>query len=69
MPITHKRKFGIYHWDTFDNETILIAEADTFKKAKEKVKKRYKDRIGPSGADKVDIVDLRGNVVKSYSVM
>jgi hypothetical protein len=68
MAIQHKKKFGIYHWDTFDNVTILIDEADTLKKAEGKVKKHYKGRLGPNGADKVDIVDLKGNVVRSYHV-
>ena len=31
--ITHKKEFGIYHWDIFDNETILVGEADTLVKA------------------------------------
>lgn len=41
-----KKAFGIYHWDTFDNVTLLIAEADTLEAAEKKVKQRYGDRIG-----------------------
>ena len=26
---SHKLKFGVYHWDTFDNETTLLDEFDT----------------------------------------
>ncbi len=27
MPILHhKKEYGVYHWDTFDNETILITK-------------------------------------------
>jgi len=68
MPIQHKKPFGIYHWDTFDNETILIDEADTLKEAEKKVEEQYNGRIRSNGADKVDIVDLEGNVVRSYHV-
>ncbi|MCK9458247.1 MAG: hypothetical protein M0R80_01175 [Proteobacteria bacterium] len=66
--IKHKKKFGIYHWDTFDNETILIDEANTQQEAEDKVQKRYGDRIRSIGADQVDIVDKKGNIVKKFSV-
>lgn len=66
--VSHTKAFGVYHWDTFDNETILIAEADTLEEAEEKTAERYKGRISPHGADKVEIVDKRGNVHRSYSV-
>jgi hypothetical protein len=68
MPIQHKKEFGVYHWDTFDNETILIDEADTLNEAREKVQKKYKNRISASGADQVDIVDRAGNIVEKFSV-
>jgi hypothetical protein len=68
MPIEHKLEFGIYHWDTFDNITLLVDEAVSLPKAIQKVKKRYKDRLGPQGADRVDIVNLNGDVVKKFSV-
>lgn len=68
MPISHEKEFGIYHWDTFDNETLLVDEADTLKEAEEKVRDKYKDRIKLSGADKVDIVNKNGDVMKSFSV-
>ena len=66
--LTHKTEYGIYHWDTFDNETILIGNATTIEEAEEKVKDRYGGRIRPDGADRVDIVDKSGNVVRVYSV-
>ena len=66
--ITHKKAFGIYYWDTFDNETDLVAEADTFPEAEKKVQKKYGKRIGGHGADRVDIVDLKGNVVAKFAV-
>lgn len=62
-----KKAFGIYHWDTFDNETMLIGEADTLKEAQEFVQDEYKGRLGPGGADRVDIVNQLGTVVDNYS--
>ena len=66
--IQHKKAFGIYHWDTFDNETILIAERASLKAAQEFVQRRYAGRIGSDGADQVDIVDRLGNIVEKVSV-
>lgn len=66
--ISHKKQFGIYHWDTFDNTTILIDEKDTLEQAHAFVQERYKGRIGPTGADQVDIVDQNGNIVDAYKV-
>lgn len=68
MGILHKKAFGVYHWDTFDNETILIAERATLKAAQKFVQKRYAGRIGSDGADQVDIVDRDGNIVHKVSV-
>ena len=64
----HKRAFGIYHWDTFDNETLLVDEADTLKEAQDKVVDKYGKRISESGADQVDIVDQEGNILAKYKV-
>ena len=68
MPISHKKEFSIYHWDTFDNETDLVAEADTLAEAVEKVEKRYKGRIGDHGADQVDIVNRSGDIVRKFHI-
>lgn len=68
MAIQHSKAFGIYHWDTFDNETFLVAEADTLEAAEEKVKEKYGSRVRVTGVDKVDIVDQRGNIVRQFSV-
>lgn len=68
MSISHKKEFGIYHWDTFDNETILVDEADTLEEAKQKVINKYDKRIKKSGADQVDIVDSKGNIVEKYPI-
>ena len=66
--IQHTKAFGVYHWDTFDNDTILIGESKTQKQAHAFVQKRYKGRISGNGADKVDIVDKGGNIVGQFSV-
>lgn len=69
MAITHTKEFGIYHWDTFDNVTILIDEADTLAEAKQKVSDKYGDRIKPTGADQVDIVNSKGTIVEKYPIV
>ena len=68
MPISHTKNYGIYHWDTFDNETLLVGEADDLAEARQLIKDRYDGRIGPDGADRVEIVDLEGTVVERASV-
>lgn len=68
MGISHKKKFGVYHWDTFDNETFLLKDFNTLEEAEKYVKERYGTRINNNGADQVDIVDSLGNIVKKYSV-
>ena len=68
MSMEHKKKYGIYHWDTFDNETFMVDEADDLDEAKEKVQEKYGGRIRSTGADQVDIVDDKGNVVEIYHV-
>ena len=66
--ISHKKKYGVYHWDTFDNETWLQFEDDSFQNCLDWVKEYYVDRIRDSGADKVDIVDNEGDVKKSFRI-
>jgi hypothetical protein len=68
MPIQHTKPFGVYHWDTFDNATLLLREADTLEEAETWVMKHYGDRVRANGADRADIVDLEGNVVKKFNV-
>lgn len=63
-----KKKYGIYHWDTFDNETFLVDQTDTLEEAQAKVQEYYKGRIIPHGADKVEIITNNGDVVIRYSV-
>lgn len=66
--IQHKKKFGVYHWDTFDNDTSLIEEFNTLPEAEKYVSEHYKGRININGADQVDIVDDKGNIVRYYKV-
>ena len=66
--IKHKKQFGVYHWDTFDNETWLVGEADTVEEAEALVDDKYGNRIRMDGADRVDIVNATGEVVKKYCV-
>lgn len=69
MPTKEQTKeFGVYHWDTFDNETFLIGESDTLDEARNLVQEKYKGRIKSTGADRVDIVNKLGNIVDHYPV-
>ena len=81
MLITHKKAFGIYPRDTFDNEIFSVDEADTLKEAVTLVQKHYGDRIfcldwttylvmlmREDGADQVNIVDQKGNIVQCFKV-
>ncbi len=69
MPISHTREFGVYHWDTFDNETILLYQCDTLDAAETYVRQRYGNRIDMDrGADQVDIVDSKGNTAMLFKV-
>lgn len=68
MAIQHKKKIGVYQWDTFDNETILINEFETFEEADRFVRSRYNGRIGPNGADRIDIVDKQGNILAEFLI-
>lgn len=68
MPISHKKQFGIYHWDTFDNVSLLITERDSLQEAQDYIKKEYGDRISSNGADVVEIVNKKGDIVSRYKV-
>ena len=62
------KAFRVFHWDTFDNETIEIGSFDTQAEAEKFIVKKYKGRIRATGADRVDIVNANGSVVKHYPV-
>lgn len=69
--ITHKKPYGIYHWDTFETtgeDILLVDEADTVEEAEAKVKRLYGNRISNHGADRVEIVDQQGEIVQSYLI-
>ena len=62
------KKYGLWYWDTFDNHTILVGEADSLEETKEIMQNKYGDRLFRAGADQIDIVDLNGNVVHTEYV-
>lgn len=68
MGIKHKKEFGVYYWDTFDDATFLVGEYDTFHEAQSSINKAYRGRIDDGGADKVDIVDSNGDILRQFSV-
>lgn len=68
MKVEHKKAFGVYHWDTFDNETFLVGEADTLPEAEQMVESKYGSRISFNGADKVEIVSKTGEVLGEWQV-
>ena len=66
--IEHKKQYGVYHWDTFDNETLLLKDVSSLEEAKKFVNEHYKGRISGNGADVVEIVDRSGKIVARYNV-
>ncbi|MBM3303611.1 MAG: hypothetical protein FJY76_00810 [Candidatus Aenigmarchaeota archaeon] len=71
MAVCHKKKLGAYHVDTFDDECapILVAEGDTVAEVSGVIERMYRGRIDEKhGADRVDIVDKNGDVLKTYHV-
>lgn len=69
MAIEHKKAIGVYHWDTFDNETILLKDCNTLEEAHQFIKEHYGDRIRLTGADRVDIVNRNGTVLERFNVV
>lgn len=68
MSIKHTKKFGVYHWDSFDNNTILIGQFERIDESEQFVYNKYAGRINNNGADRVDIVDQYGNVISVFQV-
>ena len=67
----HKKTYGVYHWDTFEegeDAIMLIGEFDELLEARHFIQMKYKGRISMSGADRVDIVNKNGKVVDFYTV-
>ena len=64
--IEHSKEYGVYHWDTFDNTTFFDKDFDDLEEAKKHVEKKY--NVRPDGADRVDIVDLKGNIVEKFKI-
>lgn len=68
MAKEHTLNFGVYHWDTFDNESIYLDEFPNLIEAVRFVQQRYEGRLQSNGADRVDIVNDAGKIVKQYHV-
>lgn len=66
--LQHTKKYGVYHWDTFDNETLLLFESDSMDEIDTYVESHYKGRFAAYGADYVEVVDRSGTIVKRRSV-
>jgi len=64
--IKHTKEFGVYHWDTFDNETTFCSEFDKLEDAKSYITSNFNTM--KNGADQVDIIDLEGNVVEIFKI-
>lgn len=59
----HSKNYGVYLWDTFDNQTILLFESNSLRKCFYYILAGYEKKIAGTGADKIEIVDAAGNVV------
>jgi len=68
MPINHKKKFGVYHWDTFDNETKLKYENDDYNDCMAWIAKTYEGRISGLGADRVEVVNKKGKILSILNI-
>lgn len=66
--IKHTKKYGVYHWDTFDNATLLLFESDDMEECRLWTINYYGDRLDKAGADYVDLVDDKRNIVKQSRV-
>lgn len=66
--ISHTKKYGVYHWDTFDNTTLLMFEDDTFSNCFLFISDNYGKRVHPDGADVVEIVTRKGNIMHKENV-
>lgn len=67
--ISHHTEYGVYHWDTFDNETFLKYQHDDLDDCKKWIANYYGKRVRNNGADQVRIVDKGGNIIERYSVI
>jgi len=69
MNAKQTKEYGVYLWDTFDNETLFLKDFHALKDAKEYIEEKFKNDISKDGANRVDIVTLStGSVVKFYNI-
>ena len=66
MGIEHKKEYGVYYWDIFDNIRFLKFETDSKLGALNYVNDNYGNKL--CGADRVDIVDSEGNIIATYDI-
>lgn len=66
--LKHEKPYGIYLWDTFDNSTILIDEADSIEEAEDIAHNSYGDSMNLHGADRIEVVDLKGNIILWWNI-
>jgi hypothetical protein len=65
--------YFVYHWDTFDGQvgSILIGKKEGYPSILEAdrfIREHYGERLCPSGADKVEVVNKFGQVVARFPV-
>ena len=63
----HTKKYGVYHWDTFDDITFLKFETDSLLEASNFIITHYGDRVSHDGADAVEVVDNNGKIIARYN--
>jgi len=63
---SHKKAFGVYLWDTFDNETILLRDFNSRSAASRWARKSHPPQ--KNGADQIDIVNRRGDIIEKYEI-
>lgn len=61
-------KFVVMHWDTFDNETFKVGGANTLIEALAIINKKYKGCLSDEGADRIEIINLKGDIVYKVGV-
>lgn len=67
MSVVHTKNWGLYHWDSLANMTMLIDEADTLGKAESIIRDRFVLTSNHNG-DHVKIIHLDGTAVRAFFV-
>jgi hypothetical protein len=64
----HRKPFAIYHWDTLEDQTVLLADFHERSAAVRFVHSEFAGRIGHEGLDQLEIVGPRGELVQKFRV-